>query len=100
MTSLSELSRSASTRPAKHKEFEEDRDCPRIKEGAKEREVARLREKRNGEALQNAERMQVQEPISYGDAVQLLHVRSGKFVTVHPRRPARVDRQARLVEVR
>ena len=29
MTSLKELSRSASTRPAKYKELEEDRDCPR-----------------------------------------------------------------------
>ncbi len=36
-------------------------------------------------------------PISYGDSIQLLHVKSGKFITIAPRQSAPTDKQARLV---
>eukprot|EP00397_Hematodinium_sp_SG-2012_P000177 GEMP01000177.1.p1 GENE.GEMP01000177.1~~GEMP01000177.1.p1 ORF type:complete len:2785 (+),score=546.68 GEMP01000177.1:287-8641(+) len=65
--------------------------------GASEVELLPVREKYEKEHWQNKEKMQLREPLSYGETIQLLHLKSNKFVTVQPKVSATTEKESRLV---
>lgn len=56
-----------------------------------------LLQKVKQERSQNEARMAMRTPVRYGDVIQLLHVKSGKYITVMPKQTAPKERDARRV---
>jgi inositol 1,4,5-triphosphate receptor type 1 len=57
------------------------------------------KEKLEKEEEQNGEKKDLIDALAYGDTVQLLHIKSNKFITVNPRLCANAETENKYVGV-